>query len=283
MCCMYNAVTVRKIIVSTILLARKYKRAILGCIGVATVGEIFREYLRAKLMDWAVEHFGNFGQWLLDFPFAVITITLACLFICLATVAIFEAVNVKLSPIVDLHGGAFETTKVPKEWAMGFSAAMVIFAVLLAFGTLRYYRLVSSPEINIMGLYVSSSNRPYANVFYENIGGTGTVTIHTTYEMVLADGAKPWEIGKDLVYGENQRVPFDSQDFTFSIKPLNKHYFTVLGAPLTPEQIKDAKEGKVLFFFGGTILTTGKTSKKFYFCNFVASNKPNVILRCPGV
>jgi hypothetical protein len=67
---------------------------------------------------------------------------------------------------------------------------------------------------------------------------------------------------------------------SFSLKPQETKWFTVIGPLLTPQQAKLLKQGTYAFYFSGTSIK-GSDGRNYDFCSFVEGNKPNVILQCP--
>ena len=49
---------------------QRHWKLLLACLGIGTVVDLLREYLRAKLTDWGIAHLGGwFGRWLPSKPY----------------------------------------------------------------------------------------------------------------------------------------------------------------------------------------------------------------------
>jgi hypothetical protein len=138
------------------------------------------------------------------------------------------------------------------------------------------------PEISLLGYEVilfKPKFNPFANVFMQNIGGEGTITVYSSSGLSPTT-ANPIEIRKELERNTKNLVS-GGGGLVFSVQAQEKRWFTVMGPDLSAEQAKLLKGGKYFFYFTGTILVNGMNSNKYDFCSFVRGDRPNVVLQCP--
>lgn len=257
-----------------LLLAKRYYKQLFMVVGTAGALDLLKEFGRAKLMDLAYEHLGGIGPWLLDYPFAVLTLTLIAILLFLAVTAILESCAKTTSKILDARHRPYETTRLSKEWGLGFSVIAVLIAMLLGFGAQRYYWIKSAPDIAITAYEVvlsSPNTNPFTNVYFENIGGEGQVKVY--FWSALA----PNFVHPKIAIQEGDKTGAES----FAVRPLEKHWFTIFGPVPSSEQARLMKNGQYSFFFGGMIVATGKTTRTYSFCHSVIGNEARVILDCP--
>jgi hypothetical protein len=173
-----------------------------------------------------------------------------------------------------LHGSRFKT------------AIQVVAAVAIAIGT--YGLATPAPELPIISiqgqqvaLFKPGYDYPYANVFFQNIGGSGHI-VGYSYGALALSSAEPVEIKKELDKILKELVSQDKKDEknVFALRPQDKRWFTVVGPMLTKEQAEGLRSGKYAFYFSGVVVVRGGPMN-YDFCGFVIGNKPDVILECP--
>src|SRR5271163_2684356 len=74
---------------------------LLGLVGLTSVGDLFKEYLRGKAMDYAVSHLGRFGDVLIANPFALTSFGVVMAVIVLTVMVVSESVKGTPSPIYE--------------------------------------------------------------------------------------------------------------------------------------------------------------------------------------
>jgi hypothetical protein len=164
--------------------------------------------------------------------------------------------------------------------------AQAVAAIIIAAAT---YHLVTPPAefpiISISGqqvaLFKPGYNYPYANVFFQNIGGPGQIVGYSYGAIALAT-TEPVEVKKDLDKMLKGLVSQDKKDETnvFSLRPQDRRWLTVVGPVPSEEQAEGLKSGKYAFYFSGVVVVHGGPTN-YDFCSFVEGNKPDVILQCP--
>jgi hypothetical protein len=132
---------IRRIIIQIKL---KWKQ-ILAIIGVQSLLDLFREYGRAKFMDSVYDKLGSFGQWLLTYPFAMLTIGIATVLLILVVTAIRESHIGQESSILGVDGHPLIIPpRISKAWSAGFSIAVLICVAFIGYGAYVYYSV--SPQ-----------------------------------------------------------------------------------------------------------------------------------------
>jgi hypothetical protein len=138
-----------------------------------------------------------------------------------------------------------------------------------------------SPKLAIIGYEVilfKPNQNPFANVFFQNIGGEGRIVVYS-YSGVALSTASPLAVRRDL---ENvtKKLVSKGGGLAFTLRPQETKWFTVTGPSLSPQQAELLKNGTYSFYFSGTIVN-GYDGKNYDFCSFVEGNKPNVVIQCP--
>jgi hypothetical protein len=118
----------------------------------------------------------------------------------------------------------------------------------------------------------------FVNIYFRNVGGPGNITIYSAAGFALAT-ANPTDIKHELD-SFIQKGLAAGGGLSFSLKPQEIKWFTVIGPLLTPQQAELLRKGTYAFYFSGTIIR-GFDGRNYDFCSFVEGNKPNVVLQCP--
>jgi hypothetical protein len=208
-------------------------------LGVGSLLDIVKEFLRAKMMDWLYERFGSFGQWLLNYPLNGLTISLVAALLFLMMLVVWESGTRKLSPILDTSARPYEMQGISNAWGVGFPLIVIIIVSSLSYGTFRYYKINAIPEISLIGYQVylfRPDTNPFANIYLQNIGGQGKFTVYTYAALALAT-TDPVEVTKEIE-NANRILVAHGGGLSFSISPMEKRWFTVIGAPLSDDQAR---------------------------------------------
>ena len=137
------------------------------------------------------------------------------------------------------------------------------------------------PKIITLGFEIILFNPgqpPFANVFFQNVGGEGKVVIYSSAGLALAS-ADPSEIGRELTKTVD-KVVSEGGGIVYTIGSQERKWFSVMGPSLTSEQAESLKNGTHAFYFRGAVVNNDG-SRNYDFCNFVVGNRPNVVLQCP--
>ena len=160
-------------------------------------------------------------------------------------------------------------------------SALALLAAILA---VYYFTGINvgdeRPQMEIRGYEVvlfKPNSRSVANVFIENIGGDGTITVYSSAAFALPT-ANALEVKRQLESNTDVVVARELGGVEFALEAQEQRSFTVNGPQPTPEQTKSLNLGQLYFYFSGTIIG-GESEKKF--CSFVVGNKSNDVLQCP--
>lgn len=130
------------LVVGTLKVLRRRGLWLLGIIGVNGVGDLFKEYVRGKVMDYAISRLsmiGPFGDFLIANPFAFTSIGIVLAMISLTALVVAESVKETPSAIYEHRDKPFTHPPVPGSWVAIFLAAMVVLIAGCCFGTYKYW------------------------------------------------------------------------------------------------------------------------------------------------
>jgi hypothetical protein len=252
---------------------QKYGKWLLAFVGIATIPDFLKGKLKGAILGWIYDKLGSFGQWLLNYSFACFTVALV---IGLLYLGVAVAMESRRRPS---YGFPPQVEVVSRTWTYGFPAAVIVAGCFLAYGAFWYYRMQSIPGVRILGYQVilfKPGFNLFANIAFQNTGGEGKITIYS-YSAAAPSILNPVVVRKTME-NENKKLIEKGGGLSFSVNPMEKKWFTVPGGDLSDEQATAMKAGTLDFYFSGTIVATGKTSRTFDFCSFVVGNKPNVVL-----
>ncbi|HWY70792.1 MAG TPA: hypothetical protein VNX88_19140 [Terriglobales bacterium] len=131
-----------------ITLRKRWLPILLGIIGVASPVDIFKEHIRAKIMDWIVERFGGFGHWLLNYPVAFVTLAMGVAFIYLAWIVIAEAFSVpkKSERLTDLYNNPISVPpRITKRWGLAFAFTVLLMATGIIYAAFTFKNYACDP------------------------------------------------------------------------------------------------------------------------------------------
>lgn len=141
---------------SLILAAKRHWKRILKFLGVAGLIDLLKEFVRAKIMDWAYQRLGGFGQWMLDYPIAVLSLGIVAVLLALVVVAVKESRAKEFSHVLDITERPYEMARLSRTWSACFSIAVFAFAMATAYGT--YNTTGSSLRLKSQFLVIRSSS-----------------------------------------------------------------------------------------------------------------------------
>jgi len=73
---------------------KRHCKTLLAFLGISTVFDLIKEYVRAALMEWTVGHLGGLGRWLFANPFALLTVTTSSILVVLVLTAIKDSLTI---------------------------------------------------------------------------------------------------------------------------------------------------------------------------------------------
>jgi hypothetical protein len=126
---------------------------LLGIIGLPGIGDLLREYLRGRAMDWAVSKLaklGWFGDWLTANPVALTSIGVVIALVTLTAMVSVESGRERPSPIYEHRDKPFMKPPASRNWLLGFIAVMAMIVCVLIFGIYKY-QLHTSTRIGASG------------------------------------------------------------------------------------------------------------------------------------
>jgi hypothetical protein len=95
-------------------------------------------------MDWAVVHLGSLGRWLVENPFAFVTLGLIAALLFLAISVIHTEFNPPSSIIVDVNRRPYVSQPKTAEIAL-MVFVIVVLTLAVIYGTVKYYAIVKAP------------------------------------------------------------------------------------------------------------------------------------------
>ena len=170
-----NPVKVCAMTVDVMEILRRYKKQILLLIGVPTVLDVAKEFLRSKAEDYLVAHLGWAGQWLIGNPFSLLTISVIGCLLWLAWTVMKPIVTDKHSIILDSTHKPYTHSKKVTQWNVVFAVVVVIVATLVSFGAYRYY-ILSHAIAKQQTVAVNNSPSQNAKVGGASIQGVQTAS-----------------------------------------------------------------------------------------------------------
>jgi hypothetical protein len=121
-------------------LHQRYK-SLLFLLGIETLPDILKEFVRGKLMDALYDQLGGFGLWLKAYPLAFFTVGLCSVIAWLAIITVRESRKPRHSIICDEQAVPYTRNKVSRRWAYSFVALASVCTAALLYGTFRYYQI----------------------------------------------------------------------------------------------------------------------------------------------
>lgn len=115
-------------------------KKILLFIGIGGVGDLIREFARAKAMDWLYSRLGSVGQWALSYKLALLTIS-AGAFIAISIIFVVrEWSRTEDSSILNSKGIPYKLRGLSTKQAVWFVGPAILSILLVSYGTFRYYQ-----------------------------------------------------------------------------------------------------------------------------------------------
>lgn len=130
-------------------------KKLLLALGISSIPDFAKEIARGKLVDWAYEHFGVFGRWLVGYPLAFVTLALCVIILLVVVVTIRESLSVESLAIVDERGVRYTRPSVSPRWTISLLAVAIVCICVISYGTFRYYQITvghfkANPDTNVM-------------------------------------------------------------------------------------------------------------------------------------
>lgn len=117
----------------------KHWKRLLGFIGISGALDLVKEYLRGKVMDWAISHLGGFGHWLFADTFAFLSIATSIAVLAIVGTAVLGG-KPNITPTSQtprLSGNAL-------GWKIPLTSCGVVLAALIFIGAYKY--VLSQPS-----------------------------------------------------------------------------------------------------------------------------------------
>lgn len=122
--------------------AKRHWKTALAVIGVPTIGDLIREFVRGRAMDWLFSKVGSIGQWILTYPLAMFTIGVSCFVLWIAFIVIQEWSVKEESLVLDQYGKPSQKPRrISTKQAFVFVGSIVIAVSFVAYGAYRYYQI----------------------------------------------------------------------------------------------------------------------------------------------
>ncbi len=111
-------------------------------LGVSSLADIIKEFIRGKLMDQMYTNLGGgLGRWLVAYPAAFFTLALCVVLVVVVVATIRESAVAKSSVICDERGVPYQRQPVSPRWIYGLGAVALICICIISYGTYRYYQI----------------------------------------------------------------------------------------------------------------------------------------------
>jgi hypothetical protein len=138
----------------------KQWRTLLLFMGVAALPDLFKEFFRAKAMDWMAAKLGPVGMWLVANPAGFLTVALICVLVALSLLVIVEAVWPPSSVILDANERPFNRIGMSDTWTLRFGLVTGLILILVAYGSYRYYAYTHRPPAPASPMHLALSTSP---------------------------------------------------------------------------------------------------------------------------
>jgi hypothetical protein len=130
-------------------IAQERKKVVPGALVASVLIDLLKDFLTGRLVEWGIERLGWLGTFLLNNPFAFLTLTVLVIIVWFAFVLARDYFKpARHSPILDVNENPIPQEISRKFMLIGISFCVVV-GILVAYGSIRFHKATESRTTTI--------------------------------------------------------------------------------------------------------------------------------------